>query len=258
MSANERKKEILKLLKERDYISIHELSQIFQVSNVTIRANLADLEQENLIRKVHGGVVAVTQSQENEVDWGYPQQMMYHRKLLSEEKRKIAEIAVSLIRENDVIYLDHTTTCQYIANQIAECTVKCYVITNSLSIISILKNTKRCILIGGEYDQELNSFVGETTKEFLKLYHINKAFFSPKGFSVQSGPMDFPNANISFEKICMQNADQVLIVADHTKFDFDGLIVLAYWKEVDSLITDQDPPPEYQKVMEENDVRLYD
>ena len=113
MDADERRQKILELIHQNGKVKVNELSEIFKISEVTIRMDLADLEKKGLLTRVHGGAVSSYKTY-------YNMSLQQRMKENQEEKQKIAEKIVSMIHDNDTIILNSGTTTLMVLRMIPQ------------------------------------------------------------------------------------------------------------------------------------------
>ncbi len=173
----ERKRKILDLLEENNFMSVKDLAKKIYVSQMTIRRDLKLLEEEKLIKIVRGGAKAVKITESADTYYSYS----YRQNLESNVKRKLAEIAISRIEKGDTIYIDSSSTASYIA-EIIKPDINVNIITNSYQTAKILaeRNIKHK-LIGGFYHEQEKSFLGMVSENCIDDIRIDKMFFSSQG-----------------------------------------------------------------------------
>ena len=125
MTVKERRSQILKLLEERDTLSVKDLAKEFEVSTPTLYKDLDTLEQEKLIIKSYGGIKLLK-------DDKYRHDFFHQLKVEKESKETIAQRAVKLIRDGETIFLDASTTTYYLCRELKR---------TRLSNITIVRNS---------------------------------------------------------------------------------------------------------------------
>lgn len=173
----ERKRKILDLLEENNFMSVNNLAKKIYVSQMTIRRDLKQLESEKLIRIVRGGAEAVKADEVVSTNYSYS----YRQNLESDVKRQLASIAVSKIENGDTIYIDTSSTASYIAEIISP-ELDVQIITSSFQTAKILaeRNISHT-LIGGYYHEHEKSFLGMVSEICTNGFEIDKMFFSSQG-----------------------------------------------------------------------------
>ena len=169
MFVEERHALIIQELKENGRVKVKELSAKFKVSEDLIRKDLALLAQQGKLKKTYGGAVLVKENVHRE--------FATQRKSINlVAKQKIAQKALSLIKDDYVVFLDISTINIELAYLIAKSDLKAIIVTNMLEIVNILaKSNIRVIFIGGEFDFGKDGFVGSLTIEMLKNFRFDLA-----------------------------------------------------------------------------------
>lgn len=232
MYEEERKRKILELLKEHQRVDLQGLNQILQVSESTIRRDLKELEENNLLKRTHGGAIPIH-------NVNFEPTFMEKEISHSEEKKAIAEKAVQLIEESDVILLDSGSTMLYLAKELKRFT-KLTVVTNAVPIAQELQAYEgvELILVGGTLRKGVLSLVGPFAEYVLNLIHVDKAFIATNAIHVEKG-LRTPNiveANIKRKMIAC--AKKKILLADSSKIGEMSLVKFAELSDIDLFITD--------------------
>ena len=180
MLAQERFERILEILREKQSVTVVELTEKLNTSESTIRRDLTELNRQGLLIKVHGGATAIKSvlSREEEV--------ITKSKKHQEEKRKIAKYAASLINKEDIVYLDAGTTTEMMLDYLREYDV--IYVTNGITHARKLMNAGfKVHLIGGEIKAVTEALVGEEALEQLDKYNFTKGFFGTNGIDLKRG-----------------------------------------------------------------------
>lgn len=235
---------ILRLLAEQQQVNTIELSQRFDVSEMTVRRDLAELQDEGILRRTHGGAVRLDRS---------PFETRTVR--LRAEKTRIAKRTAELVADGDAVAIDIGTTAHYVAKQLRE-KRDLLVVTNSINVAVEFRNTpNRVLLIGGTMLPEL-SMVGPLANEILRRLHVNKVVLGCGGLTAERGLAYFHPDEVDVRRTMLDIADTVIVVADHTKFGRTETISLAPVSVADVLVTDQPPAASFRALLAGNDVEL--
>lgn len=245
MLAVSRRKEIAELLKEKGTVTVSDLSKRYQLTEETIRKDLEKLEVEGILKKTHGGAVAIP-------DVGQELPFAIRNLTHQREKKMIAFEAAKYINEYDVIVLDASSTSLQLAYQIRD-KKEVTVVTNSLNVLNILKDCPsiHVFCAGGILRTQSLCFVGEAAEEMLKKCVINKAFISTRGTTISDGLMEPNELEARIKKTIIQRAKKVFLLQDHSKFGQSAFFPIAYIEQVDCVITDKRVPDEYVKSFQE-------
>ncbi|EOH94424.1 DeoR/GlpR family DNA-binding transcription regulator [Enterococcus pallens] len=231
MNSTERKEYILDSLDTKHSVRINELSQNLKVTRETIRRDLNTLEKEGMIKKVHGG--AILDNQTGETDYEKRKIERWHA------KEKIAKLAASYIEEGDSIYLDYGTTTLALAKEI--CKMKnITVVTNTIPIINtLLKNDEIDIIIpGGLLRSNESSLFGQFALNNMCEIFVNIGFFGCSGIESKAGVTSHHMGEVQVSKQMVQQSQNVIILADQSKFGTMAFNRTASLEEIDIVITD--------------------
>lgn len=213
-------------------VTVKELSIHFYLSIETIRRNLQVLDLNGLIKRVHGGAISLCNV---DIGWGFNKRKHAH----AIEKKLIAYKALSLIKPGDLIMLDASSTCWYLAAALPDKSLT--VITNSFRNVlslSVKKNIKT-ISIGGEYSARYAAFVGTTASANISQYRVDKLFFSCSAYSFISGVWDSNEMNASTKMVMMASAKQKILLADSYKENLSDIVRICQISDLDLILTEK-------------------
>ena len=211
MLAQERFERILEILREKQSVTVTDLTKWLNTSESTIRRDLTELNRQGLLIKVHGGATAVKSvlSREEEV--------ITKAKKHQSEKRRIGEYAASLINKEDMVYLDAGTTTGYMLEFFCDKDVT--VVTNAVAHAQRLaKAGVKVRLVGGELKSSTEAVVGSEAMQTLRKYHFTKGFFGTNGVTKKAG-FTTPDANEAMvKKTAIEQCQKKYVLCDHSKF----------------------------------------
>ena len=211
MEITSRQYDILEIVKKKGKVSVSELTKILYVSDMTIRRELVRLEEMRLIKRYHGGAICISDS-----DLPLPTQM--RDKLNENEKRKLAAKAEKYIKDDQVIFIDSSSTCSYMSS-ILKKYKNIRVVTNSVA--TMLKFSAEgigCMATGGEYYDVDMCFVGELAIEFISNINFDVAFFSTSHFDKESKlPYDSALLQTAVRRAAIKNSNSNIFLYDNTK-----------------------------------------
>lgn len=239
---------ILEYLKENQRISVEQICSLLNVSRDTARRDLVKLEENKAIVRTRGG--AILPQSKIEIK-NYTNRL----KFVSNEKKIIGKKAASLISEGDRVILDASTTVQACAEQIKN--MDCTVLTNSINQAEVLSANPQVNihLLGGILEKEHRFLYGSTVVETLSQYNVDKAFIGVVGISEKGLTIAHEEDGVVKRKI-IQQAKQVFVLADHTKFENTGYFRFAGLSDIDILITDREPSNEFMDLLIKYNVEL--
>lgn len=214
-----RQKKIIDMISDTDIITTERLTKLLNISPSTLRRDLLKLSNQKKIMLLHGGGIRLLPKI---TELSMTAKMGLHK----DAKDKIAQKAVSLIADGDVIYLDPSSTTYQMIPYLKEHRVT--VITNSVSHIDELINYKiPCIMVGGSIKAATNSCIGLIAENILKGFNFNKSFIGANGFSITSGITNHDiNENVIKTLAVRQSCDPYFLM-DSSKFNVVAMVKLA-------------------------------
>lgn len=247
---NERQKTIMKHIEQSGSIKLLQLKHIFpEISEMTLRRDLSYLESLGLIKRVYGGAILI-KSMKNEYD--------FHERMLTniDAKKAIGSKALEYLDENRSIFLDAGSTILAFVEQIPD--IKLYSITNAPNIALELMKRRNAetIMLGGSLNRSTMSLTGLIAINNLNFVNIDIAFISAGGFSVDNG---FTHPNIyecELKKGVINSAKKVIVLMDASKMGKDLPFTFAKPRDVNILITDQQPPADITKALQSQGVEV--
>jgi DeoR family fructose operon transcriptional repressor len=248
--AEERQRAILEQLRQRGKVTVEELTTVFRVSPPTIRTDLTRLEDQGLLRRTHGGAIAVSNTL-------YEPPYAERAVLRQAEKRAIARAAVEMVHEGETLLLDAGTTCHEIALLLREFR-RLTVVTNSLASAQALAENEgiETILIGGVVQPRRRAALGALAVRFLDPIQCDRAFVAMSGVHPAAGftVVDFDAAQI--KRAMLEKGKQAIAVADSSKVGQIAFACVASLTAAGLLITDSGVPVEDRTALEEAGLRV--
>lgn len=232
MDTPTRQQQILNYLRQSHFASVNQISKNIYVSDATVRRDLQKLEQKGYVKTVHGGVVLTEYS--NEV---IPISLRDREN--AELKEKIAFEAAKLVKDNDTIILDSSSTarriCRHIKNR-----KKLTIITNNLRICDELKDSGITVYCtGGVLMKKHDCFTGHYAREFLNLISASTLFFSSQGLLPNGNIVDNSEEEIALRKIMLSRAQNKIFLCDSSKFGKACPFTLCNVSEITQIISDK-------------------
>ena len=249
MFHEERKSKILDSLSKYGKVKVCDLSKCYEVSEVTIRRDLQELEQDELIKRVHGGAI---------LNGNIKFEPTFLEKIdkFYDEKESIGIIAALMISDGDTVAIDAGTTTLSIAKHIIAKNIT--VLTNSVDVAYELakKRDVEVIVTGGTLRWETRAMVGPVADNTIKNFKVDKSFIGTNGICIISG-LTTPNiieANTKREMIKI--AKQTILVCDHTKFGAVSFAKIVELDSVDTIITDNQLSDKLLERFEEKGIKI--
>ena len=244
---NKRQAQILDLLTQNKKLKVTELSDVLNVSQVTIRKDLSALEDSGIIVREHG------YAKLNESD-DINNRLAYHYDI----KQKIAEKAVESIEDGETVMIESGSCCALVALEIAKTKKDVTLITNSAFISDYIRKigNVRIILLGGEYQEESQVMVGPITRKCAEGFFVDKLFVGTDGFTRETGFTGNDYMRSEAVKDMAKQASNVIIVTDSVKFQQKGVVSLLDTKKVSYVYTDSNIPEDAEEYLVENNIKV--
>lgn len=233
MLAAERQRIILENLEKNKRVEVAKLSAVLDVSEMTIRRDLDKLEQAGLLSRTFGG--ATVTSNPIALHLSFSEKVGVYEK----EKLAIARTAASMIQDGDTVGLVAGTTCYQIARNFPA-RQNVTVVTNAINIAMDFANRSsvKLIVTSGYLLERSFALVGPFAECILDQIHINKLFLGATGVSIERGVTTLDLLEASMYKAMIRSVEEVIVVADHTKFGLISLAPILPLEKVTRLITD--------------------
>lgn len=240
MLKKERLVRITQMVNQKGIISINEIMEQLEISDMTARRDLDELEKSGKLLRVHGGAQSLSFSMDHE------RSHLEKSSVQIEEKTRIAHKAASLIQEGETIFLGPGTTIQLLAEQLCGRNIR--VVTNSLAVFNILSGhtPTDVMLTGGEYRSNTNTFVGPITNMVLSKLRYTKAFIGCNGI-FNSGITTYSLEEGESQGIPLDNAKNRYLLVDSTKFNRSDFYIFYDLFNFDAVITDNEIDPDVLK-----------
>lgn len=237
MKHNQRHSYIIEKLDQHNLVEVQEIVDQFNVSPITVRRDLTQLEEEGFLIRTHGGAVKSAPV--------FTPLFSFNEKaaINQEQKKYICRLASSLIRDGDIIFMDSGSTVFHLCFFLEQFK-NIIVITNSLPVAAelIKFDNIRVNLIGGEVDNERKAIFGYLAESMLDNYHANKAFIGCDGISLQKGLTTNDEKEATISRKTATIADQVYLLCDSSKVERNSYVRFAPLSLIEALVTDHDLP----------------
>ncbi|MDQ0363048.1 DeoR/GlpR family DNA-binding transcription regulator [Breznakia pachnodae] len=252
MFVEERQEIILELLRENGRVRVKDLSEKFGVTPDLIRKDLTTMEEKGLLKKAYGGAVL--------------ERVNIHRKIASQrkelntkEKAKIARLALSLINDGDVVFLDISTNSIEVARLLQQSSKQITVVTNMIDVMLTLtkSQTIKVIFIGGELDFGRDGFVGSVAIESIQKYRFDIAFIGVVGVDVfEDNVFTYMDNDGITKKTILAGAKATYMLCESDKFIQGGNYRYAALSDFTGVITDKKPSKEIVKSINNYKLKL--
>ncbi|MCR4431353.1 MAG: DeoR/GlpR family DNA-binding transcription regulator [Tepidanaerobacteraceae bacterium] len=239
--AEERKRCILEMVEENASVTVAELSEKFNLSEVTIRKILNELDEYGYLKRTRGGAVSLSRSMRE-----YGEKEKEKKNII--EKKAIAGAAYEYIQDGDTIFLDAGSTTLELARLIKNGNKRnIVVITNAINLAVEMVEAEDIdlVLIGGNVRHRIMSCVGSIAEKAIEGLFFDKVFMGANSLDIEHG-VTTPNLYEAQVKCCMLNSTrQSFVLADHSKFGQASLAKVCPISRINNLITDWNSPAEY-------------
>jgi DeoR/GlpR family transcriptional regulator of sugar metabolism len=235
---NIRIRQILAYLKARKSCTLKELMDAFGVSSATIHRDVAILAKRDAVERVRGGLIYNETPAPSGNAAAYQERVVTHRS----EKIMVAQKALHVIEEGDIIFLDSSTTVYELALLLTHGEFDhLTIITNAIPVMHLFRKFPAhwsLIGLGGNYDPQLNSILGISALEQLARYNVTKAFVSGFGLDDKTATTNHEHQAEILRKV-LDAADKRYLLIDHTKLGRKGLYRIAARGGFDAIISDR-------------------
>lgn len=243
----ERIKDLLLKYKQFDVVS---LAATLGVTEVTIRRDLDKLEQEGFIIKTHGGAILKEVTSES----GLTNRVQK----VEPELIEIGEAAALLVNNNEAVFLGGGLTCLQLAANL-QTKQRLTVMTNDLKVAIELNNAPGvfCSVTGGNNLQGSGILVGDLALRAIQDVHFHKVILSVSGISFASGYTANTVEEATFYRQILARCEEVMIIADHRKFDKIGFSRIAELKVAHKVVTNKEVDNQYKEYYFQNNIKLF-
>ena len=235
MLAAERRNIILEKLQDEKKVVVSELSELFGVSEETIRRDLDKLDKEGLATKTYGGAVL---AENNNADMPFN----VRKKKNMQGKKIIADIIAALITDGDHLIMDPSTTAVSIVKALKG-KKRLTIVTNSIEVLVELADASGWDVIstGGTLRENYLALVGPKALESINSFNADKVILSCKGIDMEKGITDANEMFSQVKKAMLHSASQRILAADYTKFEKVAFSQICEVADIDMVVTDVRP-----------------
>ena len=248
MIVEERRQRVLDVLSERGFMALGDLAQITEASESTIRRDLDYFAEKGLLKRTHGGAVFLNEKESLPA-------LEERTGIKIEEKQSIARAAAARIQDGDSVLLDGGTTTLEVAKMLVGRRVQ--IVTNSLPIANLFASSRETdlVMLGGYVFPRTGVALGPLTVKMIEEVHVQQTILGVGGITAK-GLFNGNLLLVETERAMMHAADEVVVVADHTKMGRQALAFLCKLSDVDTLIMDRGLAAAERDLVESQGVRL--
>jgi DeoR/GlpR family transcriptional regulator of sugar metabolism len=250
ISGPDRQEMIVDLINRQQRATIAELCEEFAVSEATMRRDLDTLDEQGLVRRIHGGAIQVRKTP--------PEKPILHRS--SEEvyeKCSIGQAAAQLVNDGETIFLGSGSTVLELARNLRSFEALT-VLTNSLPVINELAEVSgiTLVVLGGMFRPSELSFIGHLTEQALADIRADKVFIGTRAIDIEEGMTNAFIPETMTDRAILKIGREVIVLADHTKCGRVSTVRLAPLSSFQTLITSQKTPQIFVDAIQKAGLRV--
>lgn len=233
------------LLHGADGVSLDALARRFGVSTQTIRRDLILLERQGLVKRTYGGALT-----REALDRSEPA-FIARVSVKAAEKEAIARLAATLLRQQETVFLDASTTALALARLLPQDWSGEVVVTSLPAAMEVARHPNiRLTLIGGEFRHSSRSFGGPLAEAMLRDLCVTTAFISARGMHPERGLTEANSSEAAIKRILLPNAERAIALIDSTKLGVSATHRFAASARITTLITDSGADPDLVRALE--------
>lgn len=250
MGLSRRQRDILEWLHETDLLSTEQLAARFNVSSQTIRRDINDLDEQGLVRRVHGGLSLPT----NQHNRSFQQRSSVQ----IERKRRIAQAAVGLMQDDATVFLGYGTTVAEFARALPP-DRPLRVVTNNLDAVQALadKPAIETWMAGGKLRPADRDVMGSATLDFLRKFRAHFAICGVGAVSADGTLYEFQPDEAELSQVLLTHSHRRVLLADSSKFLREAPCRVATFEQIDHVFTDTDASAELRALCERAGVETH-
>ena len=240
---------ILDYIREHGSVQVDQLSSHLQVTPQTIRRDLNQLYELELLQRVHGGAVV----KDNVENLGYGARKI----LMAEEKSDIARRTAELLPDNSSLFINIGTTTERVAEYLYD-RKGMLVITNNINVASMLWPAPglEVMIAGGSIRRADGGIVGASAEEFIDNFKVDCAVIGCSAIDSDGDFFDFDLREVRVAQAIIEHARSVILVTDSMKFARRAPIRIANLDAIETLVTDEGIPADFAQLIRDRGVRL--
>ncbi len=221
------------MVDEKDFLSIEDMKKLLNVSEITIRRDMRELNDRALVQKVYGGIKKIDS---NPPEAQFAQRRMSH----ANEKALIAKLALEFVEDGDTIFIDASSTTFEFAKMCREKRNNLHVVTSSLvTALELIKNTTNTVnIIGGMIRTDNMSVIGATAENMAENLNVEKAFISCRTFEPNEGTFETNPSESVIKKAMVENSNKVYLLVDSSKLFKKSTFLTVPVDKINAVITD--------------------
>jgi DeoR/GlpR family transcriptional regulator of sugar metabolism len=246
----ERQQLILETVQDNRQVTVSELSERFDVSEVTIRRDLRELAAQGVLRRAHGGAVAAPSAP--------PEPPVVQRMVQTEEsKERIGRAAAALVSDGESVFIGSGSTTAHVARHLVDCK-NLTVVTNAINVATELAAAEdvTVVVTGGMMRAWELSLIGHITEQALREVRVDKVIMGMQAISLEAGMTNDYLPEVMTDRTIIEMASELIVVADHTKFGKVASAYIASVERITTLVTDAKTDPDALARLDEMGIRI--
>lgn len=251
MNAKKRQQIIIQLLTEKGAITVAELCEHFQVSDMTIRRDLSALESAGLLRRIYGGAVGARGRSFEPPLLTRTQESQY-------AKEAIGAYAAGMVNEGDSIALDVGTTTLAMARHLSRLRA-ITVVTASLPIVNVLLDYPdiQVIMAGGILRREEQSMVGQIAEQTFQRFHVDKVFVGVAGVDLDAGLTEYNVDDARVKEQLISSGGRRILLVDSSKLGRRKFAGVARLSQIHEIVTDDKIEDDYHRALQKMGITVH-
>ena len=244
-----RQNKILSLAKENGRVDVDDLATSFDVSPQTIRKDLNELCDRQILQRVHGGAIVGTAIENVSYE--------ARRMLAPEAKQAIGKRAAELIPDNSSLLINIGTTTEQVAHALTDHRGM-LVITNNVNAVHILKNSIgiELIIAGGAVRRSDGGIIGVAAVDFINQFKVDNAVIGVSAIDEDGSLLDYDFREVQVAQAIIENARHVILVTDLLKLDRTAPVRLGHLSQINTIVTDGELPKKLQEMCDDHGVKV--
>lgn len=244
-NTQQRRQVIVNLVQELGEVTVEQLANQFETSEVTIRKDLTALEESGFLLRRYGGAINI------------PNEFIEEQnENLSVQKLAIAKTAISQIREHNRIIIDSGSTTGALVKALNQRGL--VIMTNSLALaneLTVLECEPTVLMTGGTWDVRSESFQGKVAEQVLRSYDFDQLFIGADGLDLARGTTTF-NELVGLSQVMAEVAREVIVLIESQKIGRKMPNLELNWSQIDKLVTDSGLSAEFKQQIEQQGVEV--